>query len=324
MSAWKPSVFGRFDQLEQLDVALPAVHAAPADLAFGGEPLAVVLRRSSQASRNVSAIFFVLPAGSFAHSAGLAAESMRTTPYLRMPRSRSFLPIAQALRTCVRNFLRSSSLPIAEPPPVGGHTGATSEPTTRSLRADLVGEPLEVVVGRVDADVRIEQEQVDAVELDAVDLRVRGQVEHRVEIDRRLGVRAAFADEARPHRVVKGGIFVRGRHVMIVCMLVFGESRSQRFGVRIAGTEVLQDDQRIGLAPVLDAHAVACAASAVTNSSSSVICPKRIIDGVETGSAAERAVALREDDAVGGGILDRDASASAAPSAPSPSTSRVP
>ena len=39
-----------------------------------------MLSAMSAASRNVSAIFFVLPAGSFAHSAGLAAESMRTMP----------------------------------------------------------------------------------------------------------------------------------------------------------------------------------------------------------------------------------------------------
>ena len=34
----------------------------------------------------------------------------------------------------------------------------------------LVGELLQVVVGRVDADVRIEEEEIDAVELDAVHL----------------------------------------------------------------------------------------------------------------------------------------------------------
>ena len=92
---------------------------------------------TSAASRNVSAIFFVLPAGSLAHSAGLAAESMRMTPYLRMPVAFSFFAISQAFRTCVTNALRSSSLPMAEPPPVGGHTGATSEPTTRWRRPML-------------------------------------------------------------------------------------------------------------------------------------------------------------------------------------------
>src|SRR5262245_34125877 len=54
-----------------------------------------------------------------------------------MPMSRSFLPTAQDLRTCVRKFLRSSSDPIAEPPPVGPHTGATSEPMTRLREATL-------------------------------------------------------------------------------------------------------------------------------------------------------------------------------------------
>ena len=87
-----------------------------------------------------------------------------------MPRSRSVLPISQAFRTCVRNFFRSSSFPIAEPPPVGGHTGATSEPTTSSAPADAVGQALDLVLARIDADVRIEEEQIDAVELDAADV----------------------------------------------------------------------------------------------------------------------------------------------------------
>ena len=88
--------------------------------------------------------------------------------------------------------LRSASPPIAEPPPVGGQTGATTEPITRFLRPHLVGELLQVVVGRVDVDVRGEQEQVDAVELDAVDLGLGGQVEHRVEVDERLGAGRAL------------------------------------------------------------------------------------------------------------------------------------
>ena len=36
-----------------------------------------------------------------------------------------------ALRTCVRNWAWFASSPIADPPPVGGQTGATTEPTTR-------------------------------------------------------------------------------------------------------------------------------------------------------------------------------------------------
>src|SRR5205814_5859200 len=79
------------------------------------------------ASRNVPAIRIVFAVGFSAQDAGPTAESMRTTPYLRTPRSRSFLPMAQALRTWVRKALRSSSDPMADPPPTGGQTGATSE-----------------------------------------------------------------------------------------------------------------------------------------------------------------------------------------------------
>jgi len=104
------------------------VHAAPADFALGRQPLVV------QASLKVSAMRRVLPFGSFAQSPGPTAESMRTTPYFRMPISRNVLPIAHAFFTCVRKRLRSSSVPIAEPPPVGGQTGATSDPTTKPRR----------------------------------------------------------------------------------------------------------------------------------------------------------------------------------------------
>ena len=134
MSAWKPSVFGRFTSSSsstlRFQLCMPPQQISPSAASRSPYPSA-----TSQAWRNVSAIFFWLPAGSANQSLGLAAESIRTTPYLRMPRSLSFFAIVQALRTWVTKFLRSSSLPIAEPPPVGGHTGATSDPTTRLREA---------------------------------------------------------------------------------------------------------------------------------------------------------------------------------------------
>ena len=134
---------------------------------------------------------------------------MRTTPYGRMPIWRSVRAMRQPLRTCVRNCSRAASSPIAEPPPVGGQTGATTEPMTRPRDANFLGQLFELLVGRVDADVRIEQKQIDAVELLAVDLGRGRQVEHRIEIDRRLAA-VAFADDAGPGRVVKFG--------KVVCM----------------------------------------------------------------------------------------------------------
>ena len=134
----------------------------------------------------------------------------------------SVCAIAQALRTCVTNVLRSSSLPMAEPPPVGGQTGATSEPTTRWRRPMLSASFLRSSSRRIDADVRIEEEQIDAVELDAVDLGLGGEVEHRVEIDRRLGAGSAFADEPGPHRVMDGGVFVHGCLLLSVSSILSG------------------------------------------------------------------------------------------------------
>ena len=55
--------------------------------------------------------------------------------------------------------------------------------------------------------MRREQEQVEAVELDAVDLGRGGQVEHRVQIDRRLRA-LPLADHPRPGRVVQFRIVV--------------------------------------------------------------------------------------------------------------------
>ena len=79
----------------------------------------------------------VLPTGSLAQSSTLAAESMRTTPPWRTPSSRICLPMRQALRTISTKRRRSPSLPMAEPPPNGGHTGATTEPTSRFFAAIL-------------------------------------------------------------------------------------------------------------------------------------------------------------------------------------------
>ena len=92
---------------------------------------------------------------------------------------------------------------IAEPPPVGGQTGATTEPIIRPLAATLSASALSSSSRRVDVDVRGEQEQVDAVELDAVDLGRGGQVEHRVEVDGRLGLGLPLADHAGPGGVVQ-------------------------------------------------------------------------------------------------------------------------
>jgi hypothetical protein len=55
--------------------------------------------------------------------------------------------------------------------------------------------------------VRVEEEQVDAVELDAVHVGRRREAQHGVQIDWRLGV-GAFADQAGPGGVVEFGVVI--------------------------------------------------------------------------------------------------------------------
>ena len=86
---------------------------------------------------------------------------------------------------------------MAEPPPVGGQTGATTEPTTKPCGTDFVGELLDAVIVDIDADVRVEQEEVDAVEFDAVDLGLGGEVEHGIEVDGRVRRRGCLCRRGR-------------------------------------------------------------------------------------------------------------------------------
>ena len=85
----------------------------------------------SPAAAKVSAISFELPFGSASQASTEAELSMRMPPVGRMPISRIWRPISLALRTMVRNCLRSASEPIAEPPPAPAQIGATKEPTAR-------------------------------------------------------------------------------------------------------------------------------------------------------------------------------------------------
>src|SRR5690606_9968111 len=61
-------------------------------------------------------------------------------------------------------------------------------------------------------DVGVVEKQVHAVEPGAVHLRLRGEIQHRVEVDGRLGAGTALADETRPHRVVKLRKLIGGAH----------------------------------------------------------------------------------------------------------------
>ena len=173
-----------------------------------------------------------------------------------MPRSRSVLPIAHAFFTCVR---KRCAIVVAS----HRRAAACWRPHRRdersddeAARADAIGKPLQRVAIGIDVDVRIEQKQIDAVELHAVDVGRGRQVEHRVQIDRRLRV-GPFADEPRPHRVVKCGFRVCS-HKKNSLRLCASASGQHRIGLRVSRAEVFQDDERLGFAQILDAHAAGC------------------------------------------------------------------
>ena len=198
------------DGLQQFDHALPAVHAAPADLAFRRQPLAVgfgdvaglaerlrdqlrvggrVLRVLMDAGRRIDANDAVRPhaeiAQLLADPAGLLDHRDETLALLGAAHRRT----------------------AADGRPDRRHQRADGQ----TLRSDRIGEAPDVVVARVDAGVRVGEEEVDAVELDAVDARRRRQIEQRRQADRRFRV-AALADHARPHRIVQFRPIVALRH----------------------------------------------------------------------------------------------------------------
>ena len=163
----KAERLGPVDHFQKLHHPPPTVHAAPADFSFGGQPLAEILgdrrRPGETCRRSVCCWRSDRPCDQSCHARrpSRSARRRRAGRPVRAAAWRCGSPCGPASETACR----SSSVPIAEPPPVGGQTGATTEPITRLRLADLVGQPLQIVVRGVDVDVRREQKQIEAVEL---------------------------------------------------------------------------------------------------------------------------------------------------------------
>lgn len=86
--------------------------------------------------------------------------------------------------------------------PHRGDDGADDE----TLRLDLVGEGLDAVVGDIDIGVRVVEEEIDAIEFHAADIGFRGEIEHGVEADERLG-----AGEPLPTRPGQAALWSLGK-----------------------------------------------------------------------------------------------------------------
>ena len=177
MSAWKPTVSGSPTRSSRSTIVrqecMPPQQISPSAASRSPWSRAIVA-----ACLKVSAIFFWLPAGSLAQSAGRAGRVDPDDAVRPDAQLAELLAIRQRLADRGRgNSAAAASSPIAE---ASNQTGATTEPITKPLAGDLVGHGLEVLVADVDVDVGVVEEEVDAVELDAVDLGRGGQVEHRL------------------------------------------------------------------------------------------------------------------------------------------------
>ena len=176
MSAWKPSVCGRStissSSTMRRQLCMPPQQISPSAASRSPWSSAIL-----QASRKVSAIRFWLPAGSSSHAVHAAG---RVDPHDAVGPDAQLAQLLGDAAALARPGVEElaggrPASPMAEPPPVGGHTGATTVPISKLARAGLVGQLLQFVVVGVDADVRVEEEQVEAVEPHAVDLGVGGQ-----------------------------------------------------------------------------------------------------------------------------------------------------
>ena len=159
------------------------------------------------ASRKVSAMRFWLPIGSSYHAATGAgrvephdAVGADAQPPQPLGDAASLADLGEELRLL---GLAAHGRAAAGRPPHRRHHRADLE----LPRPGLVGQLPDLVVAGVDVDVRDEEEQVEAVEPDALELGVGRQVEHGIEVDGRLAA-VALAHHAGPRRIVKFRIVV--------------------------------------------------------------------------------------------------------------------
>jgi hypothetical protein len=198
------------------------MHAAPADLAFGRQALAIVFGNVARLAKGLRDQR-VLPAGiGLAHSPALAPNRCARRRTAARPASRS-LPrdpaslahlsdeIAAPPRRPWPSRRRSAARPAPPPsrPPAPPRTLSASRP-----RSSSVG---------IDADVRIEQKKSTPVELRPIHLRRRRSGEHGVQIDGWFRIRP-LAYQAGPHGD-SGKVVVRTGHAHELCTSIFSAAR---------------------------------------------------------------------------------------------------
>ena len=191
---------------------LPAVHAAPADFALGREPLAMLL--GDVAGRGESFGDRLLALGCLRRP--LVHAGSRIDPYdagFANPDLTELLCDSAGLfdrgEKLLALFRRSHRRAASHRRPHRRNDRSYRKSEAR----DLVSQALDVVLRRIDRGMRIGKKKVDPFELGAACAGGGGQLEHGVEVDRRLRIRA-LAHESRPHGVMQFRVIV-ARHMFL-------------------------------------------------------------------------------------------------------------
>ena len=193
MSAWNPRVCGR--------------STAPADLALGRQALAMLFGHVTGAAEGVGdqrrvALRILRPRGGI--DAGIDPDD-------------SIRPHTQRLQFIADHACFADLLNEARPLVLGSR--GRVPPDRRHQRTgdqvpglQLPGELLQVRIRGIDVHVRSHQEQIDAVEFHAVDLRRGSEVDHPVQFDDGVGRVRSLSDYAGPGCVVQFRIVVGVAH----------------------------------------------------------------------------------------------------------------
>ena len=154
--------------LQRVDHRLPAVHAAPADLAFGRQPLAIVLGDVAGLAEGLGDQLGV--AHGVLRPVGGACRRIDADDAVVADAE-----VAQALAELAGlPHIGDEFLAVRRPSPWPSRRPPAARPAPRWSRwrarvlRRLVGQPLDLVVGEVDVGVGGGMEDVDAVELHAV------------------------------------------------------------------------------------------------------------------------------------------------------------
>ena len=74
---------------------------------------------------------------------------------------------------------------------------------------NLCRDPFQLIVRRINPDVRIEKKKIDSIKLNTTDRCTRREIEHRIKADDGLGSRRTLANKSGPECVVQIGKLMR-------------------------------------------------------------------------------------------------------------------